>query len=284
MEPAASVARVAVILAVIAAVPETGASQTSSPELPVSASFEVASVKRHSDPATQMGVRVSDSRFSAVLTVRALIQLSYGYPSATLFNNQVVGGPAWINNDRFEINATLVGPLASAPGGLPVRLLAMERALLADRFRLKVHQETRQLPVFDLVVSRSDGRLGSRLTRSDGTCLPPTLGASAAEDRSRYCGVKRSVPGAISAKGLTLPSFAELLSFVPAVQRIVRDRTQLNGQFDLDVDFAPNANAPDAQAPSFFTALKEQLGLELKPATGPVNVVVIDSVEPPAPD
>jgi uncharacterized protein (TIGR03435 family) len=189
-----------------------------------------------------------------------------------------------MNNDRFEINATLVGPLASAPGGLPVRLLAMERALLADRFRLKVHQETRQLPVYDLVVSRSDGRLGSRLTRSDGKCLPPAITASPTADRSQSCGTRTAVPGALSLKGMPLAYFAELLSFVPDVQRKVRNRTQLEGQFDLDIDYARSASAADANAPSIFTALKEQLGLELKSATGPVDVVVIDSVEPPAPD
>jgi uncharacterized protein (TIGR03435 family) len=262
-----------------------GASQTQPPELPVTASFEVASVKRITDPGTQMGIRqVSESRFSAVLTVRTLIQLAYGYPNATLFTDQVIGGPPWIDSDLFEINATLVGPLGLAPGTPPVRLIAMERALLADRFRLKVHQETRQLGVFDLVVSRSDGRLGSRLTRSDGKCLPPTINSSTTADRSQYCGSRRSAPGTMSLKGMPLAYFAQLLSFVPDVQRKVRDRTQLDGQFDLDIDFAPVPNAPDAQAAVIFTALKEQLGLELRAATGPVDVVVIDSVEPPTPD
>jgi uncharacterized protein (TIGR03435 family) len=83
---------------------------------------------------------------------------------------------------------------------------------------------------------------------------------------------------------MPLAYFAELLSFVPDVQRKVRNRTQLEGQFDLDIDYARSASAADANAPSIFTALKEQLGLELKSATGPVDVVVIDSVEPPAPD
>ena len=277
-------ARLGVVLAIIVASAWRGASQTPPPELPVTASFEVASVKRHSDPTTPTGVRISEGRFSAVLTVRSLIQLSYGYPSATLFNNQVVGGPSWINDDRFEINATLVGPLGLAPGTPPVRLIAMERALLTDRFRLKVHQETRQLPVFDLVISRSDGRLGSRLTRSDGKCLPPPFGVSPAADQSQYCGTRRSALGVVSAKGMPLTYLAELLSFVPEVQRKVRDRTQLDGRFDFDFEFSPVANAADAQQTSIFTVLKEQLGLELRAATGPVDVVVIDSIEPPTPD
>jgi uncharacterized protein (TIGR03435 family) len=88
----------------------------------------------------------------------------------------------------------------------------------------------------------------------------------------------------MSMKGMTLAYFGQVLSYVPDVQRIVRDRTQLDGQFDLDIDFSPVANAADAPTPSIFTALKEQLGLELRAATGPVDVVVIDSVEPPAPD
>jgi hypothetical protein len=123
---------------IVAVLPWTGLSQTMPPELPVTASFEVASVKRHSDPSAQLGIRqVTESRFSAVLTVRILIQLAYGYPNATLFTNQVVGGPSWIDNDRFDINATLVGPLGLASGapGRAVRTEGPQRNTAAGRLR-----------------------------------------------------------------------------------------------------------------------------------------------------
>ena len=239
--------------------------------LPVDAAFEVTSVKRVTDPTAQISARSSNNgRLSAVFTVRTLVQLAYGYPD-TLRDDQVVGGPSWIDTDLFEINATFDGPIAIAPNSPPVRLLAMERRLLADRFQLKVHQETRPLRVFDLVLSRDDGRLGPRLTRSDGSCAPA-------------CGVKRSVAGGMSAKGIPIARFALLISFLPDVQRIVRDRTGLTGAFDLELDFAREASPEPQAQPALMTALKEQLGLELRATTAPANVIVIDHVEPPMPD
>jgi uncharacterized protein (TIGR03435 family) len=251
--------------------------------LPVAATFEVVSVKRVTDPSVQLGARtMGGGRLSAVLTVRALVSLAYGYPD-TLRDAQIVGGPSWMSTDRFEINATFEGPVAVAPNSPPVRLLAMERALLADRFKLKVHTETRQLPVFDLVLSRPD-RLGPRLVKSDGSCLALPSTSAPIADLAPYCGVKRSVPGAMSAKGIAISRFALLISFLPDVQRIVRDRTGLTEAFDIDIDFARDATADAQSAPPIMTALKEQLGLELKAATGPVDVIVIDHVEPPSPD
>lgn len=253
------------------------------PALPVSAAFEVVSVKKAVDPSVQIGARMlSGGRLSAVFTVRTLVQLAYGYPD-TLRDAQVVGGGSWIDTDRFEINATFEGPIAVAPNAPPVRLLSMERALLADRFKLQVHPETRQLPVFDLVRSRADGRLGPRLVLSDGKCLALAATAVPIADFTPYCGVKRSVPGALVAKGLPIPRLALLISFLPDVQRIVRDRTGLGDAYDVDLTFARDATAPQ-DLPPIMTALKEQLGLELKSATGPVDVIVIDHVEPPSPD
>jgi uncharacterized protein (TIGR03435 family) len=127
------------------------------------------------------------------------------------------------------------------------------------------------LRMFDLVVRRDDGRLGPRLKPSDGSCAPS-------------CGVKRSVAGGMSATGTPLSRFALLISFLPDVQRIVRDRTGLTGAFDFDIDFARSATADPQEHPPLMTALKEQLGLELRPTTAPANVIVIDHVEPPMPD
>jgi uncharacterized protein (TIGR03435 family) len=264
-----SAAAAALVVLATGARPE---SQSLPPELPVSVTFEVVSVKRSTDPSAQFGARMmGNGRFSAVLTARMLVMLAYGYPS-TLHDNQLVGGPSWITTDRFEINATFEGPTAIAPNSPPVRLLAMERAMLADRFKLRVHQETRQLPVFDLVRSRPD-RLGPRLVPSDGSCQPS-------------CGITPSARGTISAKGIPLSRFALLISYLPDVQRPVRDRTGLTDAVDIGIDFARDttANANAGDSPPIMTALKEQLGLELRPATGPVDVIVIDHIEAPTPD
>jgi uncharacterized protein (TIGR03435 family) len=276
--------RLAALAVTAVAVTPVVQGQSEPSPLPVSATFDVTSVKRVTDPSVQIGARsISGGRLAAVFTVRTLVQLAYGYPD-TLHDAQVVGGPPWIDTDRFEINATFDGPIAIAPNSPPVRLLAMERALLADRFKLRVHQETRQLGVFDLVVSRDDGRLGARLVRSDGTCLPLPSTAAPISDFTPYCGVKRSVRGGISAKGLPLSRFAVLISFLPDVQRVVRNRTGLTEAFDIDIDFARDSGADAQDHPPLMTALKEQLGLELRSARGPVSVIVIDHVEPPAPD
>jgi uncharacterized protein (TIGR03435 family) len=88
----------------------------------------------------------------------------------------------------------------------------------------------------------------------------------------------------MAAKGIPLSRFALLISFLPDVQRVVRDRTELTDTYDLEIEFAPDAATNTQGVPSITTALKEQLGLELKPATGPVSVIVIDHVEPPTPD
>jgi len=248
------------------------------------ASFDVASVKRDTNPAAQMGIRPvnASGRVTAVITVRALIQVAYGYPLA-LLEGQVLGGPPWVSEDRFEINAIAAPPL-STPDGRPVRLLAMMRTLLEDRFKLRLRKDTRQMPVYDLVLSRQDGRLGPRLSRADGQCLPMTaLGPN--PDYSRACGFKRFVPAAISVKGMHMDEIVGGLQSHADVQRVVRNRTGLAETFDFDLEFTPFSNGAAApEGPSLFTALKEQLGLELRPATGPVDVLVVDHVEAPAPD
>ena len=134
------------------------------------------------------------------------------------------------------------------------------------------------------MVSREARHLGRQLVRSDSTCLPLPTGSTPLTDFTPYCDVKRSVPGALSAKGLTLSRFALLVSFVPDVQRMVRDCTELAEAYDIDMEFAPPGGAGNQELPSIMTALREQLGLELRPAEGPVSVLVIDQVEPPAPD
>src|SRR5688572_6562465 len=128
------------------------------------ATFEVASVKRSLDTQAQPGIRPINrsGRFHAIVTVRMLIQVAYGYPLAIL-DSQIVGGPAWMNQDRFEIVATPDGPIGEASNGPPMRLLSMVRALLADRFKLQLRRESRQMPIYELIVDRADGWLGSSL-------------------------------------------------------------------------------------------------------------------------
>jgi uncharacterized protein (TIGR03435 family) len=250
------------------------------------AAFEVVSVKPDVNPAAQIGIRpVFGNRFSAVIPVNLLIAVAYGERS-TLLDSQVVGAPSWAATDRYEINATFEGPITTAgPGGPADRLMSMIRTLLADRFKLRMHKETRQVPVYDLVVASADGRLGPRLTTPPGTCVRVSGALPANVDFSTLCGFKRVGPTLITAKGIDLDSFAGELSRRPDVGRLVRNRTALTAEFDLELEYVPLSGAGDPQAgPGLTTALRDQLGLALRSTTGPVEVHVVDSLERPTPD
>lgn len=253
--------------ALVVAMPGTGV-----PAQAPDATFEVTSVKRVVSPDIGYGIRPIDAsgRFYAVITVYDLFRIAYGSPLA-LVESQVVDAPQWVKTDRFEITAKAAGTLSQD------RLMAMMRALLADRFQLRVRKETRQLPVFDLVLDR--GQPGPRLQPADGQCT--SVFADAKPDFSRTCGFKRVTATAISALGMTLDDFAGGIQNRPDVQRVVRNRTGLTGTFDIDVEFMPE---PDAPAAAFFTAFREQLGLRFQSATGPLDAHVIERVEPPSPD
>ena len=210
---------------------------------------------------------------------------------------QIVGGPAWINTDRFDINA-------KAEGNPPADgLNAMLRQLLADRFALKVHTEQREVDVYTLVLARADGRLGPGLRK-------PAVDCQAREDarkRDAAAGVPPSQsvppgppkPGERPECGMMSSSMNGVLRLATGgtpisaigtivqttVGRPVLDRTGLTGRFDIDLQFAGtgplvNADTPDAPA-SVFTAVQEQLGLKLEPRKERMEVLVIDSVERP---
>jgi len=208
---------------------------------------------------------------------------------------QLVDAPAWIDMVRYDISATAPGPLTPASSQLAIQ------RMLADRFGLAVHTETRELPIFALTVARDDGRLGPKIKKSDVDCDAITK----ANMQARGGGPPIEVPqlpdgrsaclfsqrfGRVLAGGTTMANFAQGLSRIHS--RIIHDRTGLTGGFDIDLEFtpdptiyrdgAPGPGAPlDPNAPTFFTALVEQLGLKLEPIRAPVEVLVIDRVERP---
>ena len=249
------------------------------------AAFEVVSVKPDLNPTAQIGIRpVFGNRFSAVITVNLLIAVAYGERS-TLLDSQVIGAPSWAASDRYEINATFDGPMTTTANGPPDRLMSMVKTMLADRFKLRIHKETRQLPVYDLVVSAANGRLGPRLTTPPGTCVRVTGALPANFDFSTSCGFKRGGPTLIVAKSIDLDSFAGELSRRPDVGRLVRNRSGLTAEFDLELEYAPLAAAGDPPTgPGLSTALRDQLGLALRSATAPMDVFVVDALERPTAD
>ena len=257
-----------------------------------SARFEVASIRLNTSKDARPNVDPTPGRFTATaVKLRDLVGMAYPV-------GQIVGGPDWIDTDRFDIVAT-GGPtdpnIRPAPGAVAPRegaalntLRAMLRQLLRDRFRLRVHSEQRDSPIYALVQARSD-RLGGQLRRFGGDCakeavVPDTTGAACG-------GFKFLGRGRLVAHAVTIPMLVSMLANLPDVGRIVQNRTALDGNFDLELSWIPatasreqSADTSQSVAPSLFTALEEQLGLRLEPSRGPVEVLLIDSAELPTPN
>ena len=197
------------------------------------------------------------------VTLRALILWAYG-----LQNSQLVGGPAWISVDRFDI-------LAKSPGNETTDALrVMLRGLLEERFGLRMHGESRELPVYDLVVA-DRAIVTARLTKSAIDCSGLPSGGA--------CDVVFGY-GSIHARGMRAEWLATELA--GASGRVIVDRTGVKYPLDFDLTWMETvpgvAASPDV--PSIFTALREQLGLRLEPAMAPVQVLLIDQAEQPSAD
>jgi len=266
------------------------------------AAFEVASVKanKSGQPFVQVGM-APGGRFTATnVPLRQLMLMAY-----QLQPFQIEGAPAWITTERFDVVAKGSGPLAPAAPGTPGPIQFMMKSLLADRFKLVAHIEKKEMPVYALMVARSDGRLGSQLKASTIDCAavnagrrggPPPAGPPNFDGPAPQCGMMVR-PGGVKAGGVPINQILQLLS--QNVQRIVVDRTGLTGNYEIDLTWTPEqipqgrGDAPpgapalppiDPNGPSLFTALQEQLGLKLESTRGPVDVLVVEKVERPNED
>ena len=262
--------------------------------------FEVASVKpnKSGDWRVMMSIQPGGRMTATNATLSMLIRNAY-----QLQDFQIIGGPGWMTSDHFDINAkapddALGDPFRADELGQPSRGQLMLRALLAERFKLDVHTENREMPIYALNLARSDGKLGPALQRSTTDCAAAIAGARGRgampppgpQPGGRLaCGI-RIAPGNMSVGGSNLAQFANSLSMF--VGRIVVDRTGLTGNFDFNLTWTPDQmpqrppGAPelppvDPNGPSIFTAVQEQLGLKLDSQRGPVSVLVIDRVEHP---
>jgi uncharacterized protein (TIGR03435 family) len=248
--------------------------------------FDVASVKPNRSGASSSQSRNAGGQFEAINTSLAqLIQMAYD----RLPNFRMSGGPAWLSSDRFDIVAkgtanTLELDNQRRQGQ---QIQQMLRALLRERFKLAVHTETRDLPVYTLVVARTDGRLGPQLQRAPdcaepGDCASGVSTGPTAPARGGGGGV--GVGGGGGAGGgysnsLKSRETIEALAgnLTRSLDRVVLDRTELKGDFDVELKW-------NSESPTIFTALQEQLGLKLQSDKGPVEILVIDRAEPPTPD
>ena len=212
----------------------------------------------------------------------------------SLIDSRILGGPDWIGSERYDINAKGNTEFRPSPDGPSRELLLMIRSLLEERFKLKAHRETRELPIYELVVARADRRLGPEMRKPAADCdaaiaagIPPPRQPGEPPPCGPMGGPARTIAG-----GATMAQLAANLSV--RLERLVFDKTGLTGRFAFTLAFTPDrmpTEAPppgiapiDPDGPSLFTALQEQLGLKLQPAKGQVDVLVIDSVEHPTAD
>jgi uncharacterized protein (TIGR03435 family) len=241
------------------------AQQAPPPGADESASFEVASVKPNTSRISNAlpPSRANGSYSASNVALKSLIANAY---DVRIF--QIEGGPDWLTAERFDI-------IARGREGTPDRLRpAMLRTLLAERFKLVAHFETREQQVYALVLLRSDGRLGPELKPS-----APGSGSASGPFAAVGNGVAR-----INGNRVPMDIFAIVLTGSVFNQRVI-NRTGLSGEFDLDLRFTPELSSTTApELPSIFTAVQEQLGLRLQSERAPVPVLVIDSVQRPTPD
>ncbi len=247
--------------------------------------FEVASVKRNnSGDSSSSGRMAKDSVTLVNQRARLLIVNAYG-----MRPDRIVGGPSWLNTQRFDVNAR--APANTPDSQLPLML----RTLLSERFKLVARHETREESVYALVLARSDGRLGPKL-RPAGDCLkelpPPGEGRfpELRTDQPIPCGARTSASSqrlVLQGGNRTMADLVRMLRDIGSGEVI--DRTGLTGSFDFDLRYGRNslrAAAPDADnpLPNLFTAIEEQLGLKLDSARGGVEYLVVDHIEHPTPD
>jgi uncharacterized protein (TIGR03435 family) len=210
-----------------------------------------------------------------------------------------------METERYDIVAKAEGDIPRAgPGGPSGPLNFMMQDLLEERFKLKAHRETREMPIYALMLARADQKLGQGLRSSSTDCEAfrgrgrggpggPGGRAMFVPGERPTCGMMVG-PGQVTAGGIPIAQLTLMLS--QFTQRIVVDRTDLKGNFDIDLTFTPErmpqgplppgVQLPpiDPNGPSIFTAIQEQLGLKLESERGPVEVLVIDHVERPTPD
>ena len=260
--------------------------------------FEVASVK----PAKQefplqrplLCAFGAGGRFRAFGTLQMLIACAYRIPAA-LNERQISGGPKWLTVDLFDIEAT--SPADQVPGS-PTESLAMLQALLAERFKLVVHRQLKELSIYEIVVARRDRKLGPQLRPTLKDCSSwiagGRQGAPPPVPGDLPCGRQLLNAFAIRSTAMPMSQLANLLS--ARLDRTVHDQTGLIGTFALDLQWRPDQpattaagsdistnpnSAADHLPTSIFTAMQEQLGLKLKPAKGSIEVIIVDHAEQP---
>lgn len=250
--------------------------------------FEVASIKlcRADIPdnvRTGAGIQSPTLLDIECQSVRGLIQMAYvGFASGlrmTPVRIPIEGGPAWLDSERYSVQAKTDG----TPSQVMMHGPMLQR-LLEDRLRLRIHRETREIPVYALTVAKGGPKLQPF---HEGTCNVYDISASfppppPPENPCHNRGGLRGGVLAIDVQAATLDDIA--MFYLGGLDRPIVDKTGISGRFDFHLEYVPDSKTGDADpsGPSIFTAVQEQLDLKLEPAKGPGEFVVIDHVEKPS--
>ena len=220
--------------------------------------FEVASIKAHpgiitfsADPLVK-GNRVTATASTLLDMMTVAYHVRY---------DQISGGPNWIRSDHFDLDARAEGEGVRSTE----QIRPMLQALLADRFQLTIHRDTREVPMYALVVNKN----GPKLQESSVADEPK--GQISGESTGSHMEVSQG----------TMAQLALRLSGNGA-GRPVMDKTGLTAKYTYKMNWVNGTPGPDSEWPSLFVALQEQLGLKLEPTRGPSEIIIIDHAEKPS--
>jgi bla regulator protein BlaR1 len=245
--------------------------------------FEDVSIKLNKSASPLPGRHLYGDRFNATSRTIVLIRAAYGPKGRLLSQDQVSGGPDWIKSEMYNINAKVEGYLFEGEwkklsfDEQENQVMLMLRSLLADQFKLRVRHETRELPVYVLVLAKNGPKFAEDNTH-------PEIGAVSARGA-----------GKLEATSSDFSTFADVLSILPELGgRTVLDKTGLQGHYSFTFQWTPENSAAsggqsahtlstsESPGSSLFAALQEQLGLKMELQKVPVDVLVIDSIEKPS--
>ena len=259
--------------------------------------FEVTTIKPNKSSDDQRNFMLSPGRLTMQgMPIKEMIRFAYGLKS----DNQLYGVPGWAASDKLDIVAKESESQAHAMDKLPEaqrmeQLQHMTQSLLAERFNLKVHHESRELPVYVLMVAKN----GPKLTPATPPPASPTETGKAGDTPRKMGmrGIRKNGEGQLQGFSASISILADVLSREPDLSNnLVQDQTGLTGDYDWTLKWTPfnaaaaagpaepAASAGDSSGPSLFTALQEQLGLKLELQKAPVDVIVIDHIEKATPN
>lgn len=249
--------------------------------------FDVVSVKPNKSASGGTRIMNTPDGYSTTnIPLSFIISNAYG-----IREDLISGLPGWADSAHYDITAKVAAAdVPTLPKLTRDQRSGMLKPLLADRFKLQAHVETKTLPVYELVVAKGGPKLHQAVPGDTYTNGPKVNG------NPPRAGMMMMMPGKITGMAIPLDNLINILS--RQLQRTILDKTGLHGNYDITLQWTPDqgeaASFPggpdgrtlpaDPSAPSIFTALEEQLGLKLNSTKGPVQTLVIDHIDPPTED